>query len=420
MKISEYIERGVLSRIVEETVSVNYMNKDKGFKADKKIFKGKNAYDKAVAWAKTNLEKFNMDNIKYESSNVVEAKSDEYALDYNDDRRRFAVYKVNGGKVVEYFKNEKDAIDHMDKLNSSKNESNDRIDEKLITFSNRSPYGQIVLLAGGAGSGKGFARDKFIDSTGFKVRDVDEMKKALGRLDKLGKVSIDAVYKKYGGNLTPKQDRHIQEFVLNKNMSISDLADNLSNPDNVASLHAIVDAMGLKDKWLVNMLNGKSNKETLPNLMFDMTAKKITSVTNLIKPLVDRGYDAKNIHLIWVLSNYELAVERNKKRPRVVPDDMQLQTHEGAAETIWGILTKAIPKGLNGRIDVILGNTEHTIRHKDSNGDEIEDSIKGFLALPIKPQGKSIFPEKNWKMRLYRWVLKNAPKSVDVRSDSDS
>ena len=53
----------------------------------------------------------------------------------------------------------------------------EQIDEKLITFSNRAPYGQIVFMAGGAGSGKGFAIDNFIDGAGFKVRDVDEMKK---------------------------------------------------------------------------------------------------------------------------------------------------------------------------------------------------------------------------------------------------
>jgi len=59
----------------------------------------------------------------------------------------------------------------------------EKLDEKLITFSNRAPYGQIVFMAGGAGSGKGFAIDNFIDSAGFRVRDVDEMKKAVGKLD---------------------------------------------------------------------------------------------------------------------------------------------------------------------------------------------------------------------------------------------
>ena len=159
------------------------------------------------------------------------------------------------------------------KMNPLK-ESEEQIDEKLITFSNRAPYGQIVFMAGGAGSGKGFAIGNFIDSAGFKVRDVDEMKTAVGKLDALGKFSVDEWFKKYGDKLSEKDRAHVEEFVVGKGMSISDVAADLKNPNNVMSLHLIVDAMGLKDKWLINMLAGKTNKETLPNLLFDITAKK--------------------------------------------------------------------------------------------------------------------------------------------------
>ena len=37
----------------------------------------------------------------------------------------------------------------------------DILNEKLITYGNRKPYGQIVFMAGGAGSGKGFAISNF-------------------------------------------------------------------------------------------------------------------------------------------------------------------------------------------------------------------------------------------------------------------
>ena len=37
----------------------------------------------------------------------------------------------------------------------------DILNEKLITYGNRKPYGQIVFIAGGAGSGKGFAISNF-------------------------------------------------------------------------------------------------------------------------------------------------------------------------------------------------------------------------------------------------------------------
>jgi len=347
-----------------------------------------------------------------------------------------------GWKVYQSVDGKKPKIKYFHKQDIVGNKAlfeSEHLDEKLITFSNRSPYGQIVFMAGGAGSGKGFAIDNFIDAAGFKVRDVDEMKKSVGKLDQLGKFSVDKWYKKYGNKLKPKNKAHIEEFVLGKGMTIADVASDLKNPNNVMSLHLIVDAMGLKDKWLINMLKGKQNKETLPNLLFDITAKKVGSITSVIKPLVDAGYDSKNIHLIWVLTNYHLAVKQNKERSRVVPDDILLLTHEGAAKTIWSILTSGLPKGLDGRIDVILNNRENTlywvkpsIRKSDDDGKKFGmskslkgDNVKvgvvaGFKSLPIKKQGGGITPEKEWKKELYGWVLDNGPKTVDLRKPLDT
>ncbi len=342
-----------------------------------------------------------------------------------------------GGQMTAYIITDKDM--NMLKPNGKKMfESSEQIDEKLITFSNRAPYGQIVFMAGGAGSGKGFAIDNFIDSAGFRVRDVDEMKKAIGKLDQLGKFSVDKWYKKYGKNLSAKPGKsgglspkaHVEEFVLGKGMSISDISKDLKNPNNVASLHYIVDAMGLKDKWLIAMLSGKDNKETLPNLLFDITAKKVSSITDVIKPLIANGYDSKNIHLIWVLSNFHVAIKANKDRDRMVPEDILLQTHEGAGKTMWEVMTKILPKGLNGRIDVILNKYAETVPFVDSNGKPImvepnqknklkkaQIVVKGFTSLPIKKQGGGIQPEKAWKTILKKWILDNAPKTVDLSQD---
>ena len=347
-----------------------------------------------------------------------------------------------GGQMTAYFVTDKDM--NMLKPNGKKmfeNINEEQLDEKLITFSNRAPYGQIVFMAGGAGSGKGYAIDNFIDAAGFKVRDVDEMKKAVGKLDQLKKFSIDKWYKKYykklsdkpgkGGGLSPKA--HIEEFVLGKGLSISDISKDLKNPNNVASLHYIVDAMGLKDKWVISMLSGKENKETLPNLLFDITAKKVSSITDVIKQLEPAGYDSKNIHLIWVLADFHVAIKANKERDRMVPEDILLQTHEGAGKTMWSVMTKILPKGLNGRIDVILNNRERTIPYKDKDGKpiKVEPSqqnklekarivVKDFKSLPIKKQGGGVLPEKTWKMLLKSWVLDNAPKTIDLSQDLET
>ena len=50
--------------------------------------------------------------------------------------------------------------------------------EKQIIIGKGKKYGQIVFMAGGSGSGKGFAVNNFMEGDKFKVRDVDQWKKA--------------------------------------------------------------------------------------------------------------------------------------------------------------------------------------------------------------------------------------------------
>lgn len=291
----------------------------------------------------------------------------------------------------------------------------EQLDEKLITYNNRAPYGQVVFLAGGAGSGKGFAGSNFLDSAGFKVRDVDEMKKQLQVLNRLGKITINDIIKKHGKKIRPKDMEVINkvfstELPRGGQQTISNL--NLKNPEHVMVLHLLVKAMGIKDKSLENMLGATANPETLPNIMFDITAKDLSDITDILPMLKNAGYDSKNVHLTWVLTNYVTAMDNNKNRARMVPEDILLKTHEGAANTVWSLVTRALPKGMNGRVDVILNNPENTVMYTDADGKTIKGAVKGFLSLPLKKAGGGIFPEKLWKDLLFKWVKGNAPETI--------
>jgi len=92
------------------------------------------------------------------------------------------------------------------------------LEEKLIMYNQGKRYGQIVFLAGGAGSGKGFAISNFMEKEKFKVRDVDEWKKAFMKV-------ADA---------------------QNKYPEIKGLK--LSNPRDVAKIHMFVKKLGIKEK----------------------------------------------------------------------------------------------------------------------------------------------------------------------------
>lgn len=290
--------------------------------------------------------------------------------------------------------------------------SEEQLNEKLITYNNRKSYGQVVFLVGGAGSGKGFASSNFLDSAGFKVRDVDEMKKQLQILNRMGKVTAKGILQKYGSKIKPK-DLELINKVFNTEtpqggqQTIRNL--NLKNPDHVYVLHTLVKSMGIKDKSLENMLAATNNPETLPNIMFDITAKDLSDITEILPQLKDAGYKAENVHLTWILTNYVVAMENNKSRERMVPEDILLTTHEGASNTIWGLITRALPSGMNGRVDVVLNNPENTVYYKDADGKEIEGAVRGFLSLPVKKAGGGIFSEKLWKDTLFQWIKANAP-----------
>ena len=290
----------------------------------------------------------------------------------------------------------------------------DILNEKLITYGNRKPYGQIVFMAGGAGSGKGFAIKNFVDSASFKIRDVDEMKKQLQILNRLGKVDIRGILKKYGRNIKLK-DLDLIRKIEKDGYRLQNL--NLKNPDHVYALHTLVKAMGIKDSSLTALLTGKNNPETLPNILFDITAKDVTDITSIIPKLKEVGYKADNIHLTWILTSYVTAMYNNKNRSRMVPEDILLKTHEGAANTVWGLVTKALPKGMNGRVDVILNNPEHTVFYTDADGKTISGGVKGFLSLPLKKEKGGIFPEKVWKEKLFGWVKQNAPDSITANME---
>ena len=287
-------------------------------------------------------------------------------------------------------------------------------------------------------SGKGFAIKNFLDSASFKKRDVDEMKKQIQTLNKLGKTSIDTIIKKYGRNIKPKDLDKIKK-VQEDGYTLQKL--DLKIPDHVYVLHTLVKAMGIKDSSLEKLLVGKNNPKTLPNILFDITAKDVTDITKVTPMLRKAGYDPKNIHLTWVLTNYVTALENNRGRDRMVPEDILLKTHQGAANTVWGLVTKAMPRGLNGRVDVILNNRENTVFLKTPSGKDVERVQKDvgtdvsvdktgkrkttrtvkdtkvkfpsdFVTLPLKKAGGGIFPEKVWRKKLYGWVKDNAPDEI--------
>jgi hypothetical protein len=295
------------------------------------------------------------------------------------------------------------------------------LEEKLIMLSNGKRYGQIVFLAGGAGSGKGFAATNFMQSELFKIRDVDEWKSSFMKIadladnpEKLAKLHLR------GSTFDPEKFREIKGL-------------NLKKPADVSKLHQFVDELGIKDNTMTNMLKGMRNRKTLPNIMFDITAKNVQSIHNMMPDLLRAGYNPANIHMVWVLTNYQIAIKNNSSRSRVVPADIMLQTHSGAANTMFSIIQKKGKKlAINGSIHVILNNPENTIKWEEGDvsrgGKKLTKAaisnrtkgrwqpksnklsvIKDFTYITLKHRGKDMKTEKEILVTLHRWIENNVP-----------
>ena len=284
--------------------------------------------------------------------------------------------------------------------------------EKLIVYNGGKKYGQIVFLAGGAGSGKGFAINNFMEGEKFKVRDVDEMKMAFQKLDDLQKFTLDDLLKKYGDKINASDMQIIQKNVIDKGYSIKDL--NLKTPEHVYALHVLVRATGAKNKTL-DLILDNAKQGVLPNLLFDTTFADMDDINTYIPMLTKVGYDTKNIHVTWVLTNYEIAIQNNASRKRVVPQDILLKTHKGAARTVVQLVKTGFPREVDGGVYVVLNNPQNTMFIVDPKTGEHYKDIKGrkvvgnFMYLTVKKPGSAMTNDAEVKKQLYDWIKDNVP-----------
>ena len=266
------------------------------------------------------------------------------------------------------------------------------LEEKLIVYSGGKKYGQIVFLAGGAGSGKGFASEKFMQKELFKVRDVDEWKKAF--------IKLSSEVKRYS--------------------ELKGL--NLRNPDDVFKLHMAVKKMGIKGRSLQLLLRDV-RPDRLPNIMFDITFKDTDEINEAMPMLLRAGYQPRDIHITWVLTNYHIAVKQNKERDRVVPDDIMIGTHTGAATSMYNVIKGNLPRGVDGQVNIVLNNRNNTIKFKSSDfADKEVENVQDFEYFRLKREGQRIDTSEKALEKVMTWVKSNIPRNrklIDLFRDKE-
>ena len=244
-----------------------------------------------------------------------------------------------------------------------------QIDEKLVTFGKRAypKFGQIVILAGGAGSGKGFVLSNLLGIEG-NVLDVDALK-ALA----IGSTKLASRIKQETG------------------IDIKDL--NLNDSENVKKMHEILsDVYGITKANQQRVFSGAlaADEDRKPNLIFDVTLKDLSKLEKITRNAQDLGYKKENIHVVWVLNDVEMAKQQNLERDRVVPSEILLTTHEGAAITMARIMDMGsnLSKYLDGDMYIVFNKRgEDTTTISSPNGGMY---VLDANYLQVKKKGKRV------------------------------
>lgn len=252
-------------------------------------------------------------------------------------------------------------------------DTNTELLEKLVTFGGKAypKFGNVVILAGGAGSGKGFVGDNLLGIEG-NVFDVDAIKE----LALKSKLIAQKVKEKTGHD--------ISKF-------------NLKNPKDVGTLHVTLDnELDLIDKRtkakFASVITAPADRK--PNMIFDVTLKNLNKLRTIASDVQELGYDPKNVHIVWVVNDFNVAIKQNRGRDRVVPEEILMDTHRGAAQTAKDILDmgNGITKYLDGDIWYVFNKRgeDSTIAKSSAGGSYIQDANY----IKVKESGKPINKKK--------------------------
>ena len=284
----------------------------------------------------------------------------------------------------------------------------EELNEVLITFGNRPNFGQVVLLAGGAGSGKGFIggkANKLKNGTRFDQGTQVSNNNLLGIEAKI--FDVDDIKGKIIHPGTPKLNKKIKGIY---GIDVTTL--DLRNPDNVALLHKINDEMGISKKEQELFFRTlPSNKEILPNIIFDTTGKSEGKIQGLCDMVINKGYDKKNIHIVWVMNDVEIAKKQNKTRDRVVPEDILVDTHMGVAHTMQNLMKNSrFQEFIDGYVYIVFNkkDVDSTLLFSEFGGSFVEEA----LILEIKRRGKKQLPYSAIADRFIMKIKAYVPKAA--------
>lgn len=219
------------------------------------------------------------------------------------------------------------------------------LDEAIITLGKKlyPKFGNVVIMAGGAASGKGFVVDKLLGLEG-RVLDVDQLKL----------VSLKCKF----------VTRYLEESFGKRPGTFDPAEIELKNPRHTSLVHDAIKRAGIQNSQMESMVRSiLFSGDRKPNIIYDVTLKDMEKFHNLSLQLDNFGYDKRNVHIVWVLNDFKVASQQNDERDRRVSKIILKATHAGSFRTMQDIIQmgESLVNYMNGDIWVVFNK-----RHEDS------------------------------------------------------
>ena len=276
-------------------------------------------------------------------------------------------------------------------------------------------FNNVLIAAGGAGSGKGFVLNNVLLFKG-KTFDVDALKTNILRFGSKEESKIWQEFKKFA-----EKEGYVKT-------NLNDL--NLENSKDVSILHEFSKAMGYDDKFKELFFKVSRESKNKPNVIFDVTLKDIKAIDEINNYIKLGKYDNKNVHLVWILNSFDIALKQNNQRERQVSLEIMTKTHEGAALTMREILenSEKYRDVIDGDIWIVPNQVKVDSSVIQNNGNEIEWKgkkysrnaetkkknmvIDRYSAICIKKSGQSAMKYEEIEKSLIEKIREYIPKDV--------
>jgi len=177
---------------------------------------------------------------------------------------------------------------------------------------------KAFFLAGGPGSGKSFVSKSALSGMGLKV------------------INSDAAFES-----KLKKEKMTLDFAAHDEKQII-------KRDKIRS----------KSKQIAGMQLGLALEGRL-GIIIDSTARDVEKIQQQAQNLRAIGYD---IHMVFVNTTLEVALERNRSRPRVLPDAIVINSH------------KQIQKNM-GRLQRIFGSRNFIVVDNNKHGEDVNPMV---------------------------------------------